>query len=165
MRAIVCLAILASPALAFGQSDVHDHRIVYAAGWAGDRDISGGTGFQPAGASIGFEVTPIEGWLSIETSVEAHHSDEGTEMPIEVAFRKPWQLSKTVEFMAGVAPEIVRRFGASGETFGGVSFGGHFMIWPRPNIGWYAEAAYEVAFPQDGTHKSIAFAAGILIGR
>jgi hypothetical protein len=50
-------------------------------------------------------------------------------------------------------------------TFGGVSSGDHFTIWPRPNIGWYAEAAYEVTFPQDGTHNSIAFAAGILIGR
>ena len=61
-------------------------------------------------------------------------------------------------------PELIRRFGPDGETFGGLSFSAHVMVWPRRNIGWFAEARYELAFPHDGTKKSVSFAAGLLIG-
>lgn len=163
LRAAVALVMLTFPALALAQSDEREHRIVYAVGWAGE--ASHGEGFQPAGIEGGFEVTPIEGKLSIETTIGTHHGDDGTEMHLEVAFRKPWQLSKTVEFMAGVAPTLVRTFGTAAETFGAVSIGGHFMVWPRPNVGWYAESAYEVGFPKTGTHRGAEFSAGILFGR
>ena len=164
LRALVSVFLIACPALAAAQSAAHDdHTIVYAIGWAGD--WSRHESLHPVGATAGFEITPIEHWLSIETSLGAHHSDDGTEMPIEVAFRKPWQLSPRVEFMAGVAPEIIHAFGAQPETYGGVSVGGHFMIWPRQNLGWYAESAYEVTFPRAGAHKGMGISAGILIGR
>jgi hypothetical protein len=156
------LVVLVFPTLAFAQTQQREHRIVYSAGWAGD--ASRGDGFQPAGAEGGFEITPIENRLSIETTVGVHHGDEGTEMHLEVAFRKPWQLSRTVEFMAGVAPTLVHTFGASGESFGAISAGGHFMVWPSPNLGWYAESAYEVGFPTAGAHKGVEFSGGILIG-
>jgi len=166
LRAVMFFALVSIPAIASAQhasEPQEDHRVVFAAGWAGE--ASRGEGFQPAGIEGGFEVTPIEGLLSIETTVSVHHGDDGTEVPIEVAFRKPWQVTPTVEFMAGVAPSLVHAFGAESETFGAVSAGGHFMVWPRPNVGWYVESAYEVAFPNRGTQHSVEFAAGILIGR
>ena len=164
LRILASVLMIAFPTLAAAQSaEPNDHRIVYAVGWAGD--WSRDAGFHPVGASLGIEVTPIEHWLSIETSIGAHHGDDGTEVPIEVAFRKPWQLSRRVEFMAGVAPEIIHSFGAQPDTYAGASFGAHVMVWPRRNLGWYAESAYEVTFPRDGTQKGIGISVGMLIGR
>ena len=42
-----------------------------------------------AGGTVGVEITAIEDRLSIETSVSAIHASGQTEMPIEVAFRRP----------------------------------------------------------------------------
>jgi hypothetical protein len=128
-------------------------------------DWSNGDGAHAAGGAVGIEITPIENWLSIETSVSAIRGAGGTEMPIEVALRKPWQLSPKLELMAGIAPELVRRFGADGATFGGVWVSAHVMVWPRRNVGWFAEAAYEFTFPRGGTDKAIEFSTGLLIGR
>ncbi len=162
---VFAVAVIAGQGVAFAQQgpDAEDHKLVYSLGWAGD--WSHEEGMHPSGATVGVEITPIENWLSIETSVSVIHAEDHTEMPIEVAFRKPWQLTPKIEFMAGAAPELIRRFGPDGETFGGVSFSGHVMVWPRRNIGWFAEAGYELAFPHAGTEKSVSFAAGLLIGR
>src|SRR5512138_2722087 len=167
---LVCVSSLAISVIA-GEGVVlaqeapehEDHKLVYSLGWAGD--WSSEDGMRPAGATVGVEITPIENWLSIETSVSAVHAERHTEMSIEVAFRKPWQLTPHIELMAGAAPVLVRHFGPGGETFGGVSFGAHVMVWPRNNIGWFAESAYELAFPHDGTEKGVSFAAGLLLGR
>jgi hypothetical protein len=157
------LGVIASDAVTRAQQrPEHDHTAVVGIGWAGD--WSRDDGLAPGGATLGVEVTPIEHWLSIETSVSAIHAEDGTELPVEVAFRKPWQLTPTLELMAGIAPEVVHRFGPAPETFGGVSLGAHIMVWPRPHVGWFAEGAYELAFPRAGTEKGIGLSAGLLIG-
>src|SRR5690348_8310996 len=99
------------------------------------------------------EITPIENRLSIETGVSTIRAKGRTEMPVEVAFRKPWQLVPNLELMAGIAPEVIHHFGTDGETFGGMSFGVQVMVWPRRNIGWFAEGAYEVTFPREGKER------------
>lgn len=167
---IVCvmaltLGLSAGAGNAFAQQALkqEDHKAVYSVGWTGD--WSRDEGMHAAGGTVGLEITPIENRLSIETSVSAIRAKGRTEMPVEVAFRKPWQLAPNLELMAGIAPEVIHRFGTDGETFGGMSFGGHVMVWPRRNIGWFAEGAYEVTFPREGKEKAVEFSAGLLIGR
>jgi hypothetical protein len=139
-----------------------DHAIVFEIG--GAEDWSRSEGFHPGG-TFAFEVTPIEGWLELEFGVTAIHGDEGTEIPVDVLFKKPWCLSPAFEFMIGVGPELIRTTGRDAETFWGVSTVLDFMFWPRKNIGWYVEPGYELTF-RDGTkHHSLAIAAGLLIGR
>ncbi len=162
---VLALTVIVSEGVALAQTapEPEDHKQVYSIGWSGE--WSRDEGIRPGGATAGVEITPIENWLSIETSISAVYAEHDTEMPIEVAFRKPWQLTPHLELMAGVAPEVVRRFGRGGETFGGVSFGAHVMVWPRRNLGWFAEGAYELTFPHGGTDRAVAFSAGLLMGR
>src|SRR5215469_10480453 len=157
----VMLGVIASEGVALAQTALEqaDHARVYSLGWTGD--WSRDEGMRPGGATVGVEITPIENWLSIEASISAIYAAHHTEMPIEVAFRKPWQLTPQVELMAGVAPEVVRRFGPGAETFGGVSFGAHVMVWPRRNVGWLAESAYELVFPRNGTERGVSLSAGL----
>lgn len=79
-------------------------------GGAGEWSLKdGGSSFGPAAA---VEVTPIENWLEIEGGVTplvaAHH----TEWDTDLLFKKPFALSETVEFMAGVGPEWAHTTGA-----------------------------------------------------
>ena len=64
---------------------------------------AGGSSFGP---NVAVEVTPIENWLELEIGVtpffQRHHS---TEWNTDVLFKKPWNLSKQFEFMAGFGPE------------------------------------------------------------
>ncbi len=91
--------------------------------------------------TVAIEVTPIEHWLELEigtTPTFAHHS---TEWVTDLLFKKPWTLSKRVEFMFGVGPEWIHKRGTN-------SIGGEvaldFMFWPsaRRRFGWYLEPAY-----------------------
>jgi hypothetical protein len=163
--AAIAIATVTGGKRAFAQEphNQDDYQAVYGIGWSGDWSRDGG--LHATGATVGVEITPVENWLSIETSVGASRVNGVTEMPIEVAFRKPLQLSPKVELMGGAAPELVHRFGARAETFPGISFGGHVMVWPRRGIGWFAEGAYELGFPRDGVEKGVEFSAGVLIGR
>src|SRR5277367_6313755 len=64
---------------------------------------SGGSSFGP---NVAVEVTPIENWLELEIGFtpffKSHHS---TEWNTDVLFKKPWDLSRHFEFMAGFGPE------------------------------------------------------------
>jgi hypothetical protein len=144
------------------QHDDRDHAFVLELGAAGD--WSRAEGFHPGG-TVAFEVTPIEHWLELEVGVTAIHTETGTEMPVDVLFKKPWRFSPAFEFMVGVGPEIVHETGADRGTFWGLSSVLDFMFWPTNRVGWYVEPAYEVTFPRGGTHHGVGIAVGVLIGR
>ena len=143
-------------------SDEHDHAVVFELGAAGD--WSHREGIHPGG-TFAVEVTPIEQWLELEVGFTAIWTDASTEMPIDLLFKKPWQISRTFEFMVGAGPEFIRTTGRDGGTFWGVSSVLDFMFWPRANVGWYLEPGYEVAFRDHTAHNGLGFAAGLLIGR
>jgi len=139
-----------------------DHAVVFELGAAGE--WSRAEGSHP-GATFAFEVTPIEGWLELEVGVAAIHAGAGTEIPIDLLFKKPWRFSPAFEFMIGAGPELIHTTGPDRATFWGLSTVLDFMFWPRKNIGWYVEPGYELAF-RDGTKQhGLAIAAGLLIGR
>jgi hypothetical protein len=138
-----------------------DHVLVLELGAAGD--WSHAEGAHPGG-TVAFEVTPIEHWLELEVGFTAIRGDAGTEMPVDVLFKKPWQFSPTFEFMVGVGPEIVHETGPDHGTFWGLSSVADFMFWPRKRVGWYVEPGYEVTFRHGSAHHGLGIAAGLLIG-
>jgi hypothetical protein len=142
--------------------DEGDHALVLEFGGAGD--WSRAEGFHPGG-TFAFEVTPIEHWLELEIGFTAIRADASTEMPFDVLFKKPWRLSRQVEFMIGVGPEVVHATGPNRATFWGLSSVLDFMFWARKNVGWYAEPGYEVTFRGGTTHHGLGIEAGLLIGR
>jgi hypothetical protein len=165
---IVAWLVFASTAFAQNGTPQHpkpvddDHAVVLEIGAAGD--WSRREGAHP-GATFAFEVTPVEHWLELEIGVTAIRSEDGTEVPVDVLFKKPWRFSSTFEFMIGIGPEIVRATGPNASTFWGVSSVADFMFWPRRNVGWYVEPGYELTFHGRETHHGLSIAAGLLIGR
>ena len=136
--------------------DDREHAIVYELGVAGDWSRT--EGFYPGGTAA-FEITPIENWLELEVGLTVIRADGSTEMPIDILFKKPWQFSKTFEFMIGVGPERVHTTGRDGGTFWGVESVLDFMFWPKHNIGWYLEPGYEVTFRDGAKHHGLGMAA------
>jgi hypothetical protein len=144
------------------RDDEGDHALVLELGAAGDWSPS--EGFRPGG-TFAFEVTPIEHWLELEVGFTAIRADQGTEMPIDVLFKKPWRFSPQFEFMVGIGPEFVLSSAPNGANFWGVSSVVDLMFWPRQNVGWYVEPGYEVTFRDGTTRHGFGISGGLLIGR
>jgi hypothetical protein len=126
-------------------------------------NFSGGaTSFSP---NLAVEITPIENWLELEMGVSPYYTRNTTEWDVDLLFKKPWTLSRTVEFMAGVGPEWVRiqQRGITTNTIAG-EVAGDFMFWPakRHRFGWFLEPAYDYSFAR-GHQQSIGMSAGLLI--
>jgi hypothetical protein len=139
-----------------------EHAIVFELGAAGDWSRS--EGFHPGG-TFAVEVTPIEHWLELEIGVTAIRSGRSTEVPVDVLFKKPWQISRTFEFMIGVGPELVHATGPDHGTFWGIEGVLDFMFWPRRNTGWYVEPGYEMTMRDGVRHHGLAIAGGLLLAR
>jgi hypothetical protein len=131
--------------------------------------VAPGWNLKDGGSSIGptvaVEVTPIENWLELELGVTptfAHHS---TEWDTDLLFKKPWTLSKTVEFMFGVGPVWVHTKD-SGTTSNSVAAEAvlDFMFWPsrKHRLGWYLEPGYQYNLGR-GHERSLGISGGLLI--
>jgi hypothetical protein len=112
------------------------------------------------------EVTPIENWLELEAGVSPFYTRRSTEWDTDLLFKKPWTLSRKVEFMVGIGPSWahLRQNGKTTDSFAG-ELAGDFMFWPagKHRFGWYLEPAYEYSFA-GGHQQSIGMSAGLLIG-
>jgi hypothetical protein len=118
------------------------------------------------GPTVAVEVTPVENWLEIEAGVTPSFARHGTEWGSDLLFKKPWTLSPTVEFMAGVGPEWIHTT-ESGTTSNSIAGEAvlDFMFWPRlwmHKFGWYLEPGYEYNFGR-GHERSIGISFGLLI--
>jgi hypothetical protein len=136
---------------------------VYELGWAGDYSRTEGVHLK--GATFAFEVTPVPDRLELECGLTAIRSPGVAEISVDLLFKKPWSLSEHVEFMAGVGPEIIHATGGEAGTFWGLSAVGDVMFWPKKNVGWYLEPAYEAQFRNGTTRQGFAMAGGLIIGR
>jgi hypothetical protein len=171
MHALVAVGVLgaAAPSAARAQSTVpkpaagEDHAVVYELGWAGEYSVA--EGLHAKGATFAFEVTPVKDRLELECGITAIRAKGTTETSVDLLFKKPWSLSKRVEFMAGVGPELIHATGVEAGTFWGISTVADFMFWPSRNLGWYLEPGYDVVFRAGGTRQGFAVAAGLIIGR
>jgi hypothetical protein len=124
-----------------------------------------GDGGSSAGATAAVEVTPIERWLELEAGITSLFARHSTEWDADLLFKKPWSLSKTVEFMFGVGPEWVRirQNGLTANSVAGEAVL-DFMFWPsaKRRFGWYLEPGYEYNFGR-GHEKSVGISFGLLI--
>ena len=144
------------------QSVDKDPAVVVELGGASGWNLNGGWTFRAAAA---VEVTPIENWLELEMGVTAAFGHHSTEWDTDLLFKKPWTLSRKVEFMFGFGPEWVHSKEYSVTTN---SLAGEvvldFMFWPaaKHRLGWYLEPGYEYNFGR-GHERSAGISGGLLI--
>jgi len=131
--------------------------------------VAPGWNLKDGGSSIGptvaVEVTPIEHWLELELGVTPTFANHSTEWDTDLLFKKPWTLSKKVEFMVGVGPVWVhsRAYGMTTNSVGGEAVL-DFMFWPsrKHRFGWYVEPGYDYNFGR-GHEQSVGVSGGLLI--
>jgi hypothetical protein len=147
---------------AFAQSAEKEPAAIAELGGAGSWNINGGSSFGPSAA---VEVTPIEKWLELEAGVTPLFARHSREWDTDLLFKKPWTLSKKVEFMIGVGPEWVHltKYAVTTNSISGEG-ALDFMFWPsaKHKFGWYLEPAYEYNFGR-GHEQSLGITAGLLI--
>jgi hypothetical protein len=134
-------------------------------------EIGGATSWNIKGGAATFgpdfavEFTPIENWLEIEVGTTPFFGRNSTEWDTDLLLKKPWTLSKKVEFMAGIGPEWVhiRKNGVTTDSIAG-EIAGDFMFWPtgKHRFGFYLEPAYDYDFG-NGHEQSIGMSGGLLI--
>ncbi len=148
---------------AFGEEDKEAAAILEIGG-AASASLSGeGSSFGP---NLAVEFTPAEHWLEIEIGVtplfRKHHTAEWNS---DVLFKKPWDLSKHLEFMAGIGPEWVHVRDA-GVVRNSLALEGalDLMYWPgsKRRFGMFVEPAYDYNLAR-GHEKSLGVTAGLLI--
>jgi hypothetical protein len=132
-------------------------------GAAASQSLNGG-GFS-GGPTIAVEVTPIENRLELETGVTALLTAHSTEWDADFLFKKPWTLSRKVEFMAGAGPEWTHTSeNHISANAVGAEVIGDFMFWPsaKHKFGWYLEPGYDYSFGR-GHEQSLGISGGLLI--
>jgi hypothetical protein len=127
------------------------------------RSLSGGG--WTLSPTVAVEVTPIENSLELEFGVTPTFTHHSTEWDTDLLFKKPWTLSKKVEFMFGVGPEwihITMNGVSSNSVAGEIAL--DFMFWPSPKrrLGWYIEPAYDYTFGRSHD-QAIGVSIGLLI--
>jgi hypothetical protein len=153
---VLVVGLVAAPEPIFAQERADDdHRgAVLEIGAASEWGFQDGkTSFGP---SVAIEVTPIEHWLEIEAGISPLRSRDGTEWEADLVFKKPFQLSKNVEFMVGAGPQW-----SSANSMGAVAVL-DFMFWVTPQYGWFVEPSYSYAFSR-GHDQNLAVNVGLLI--
>ena len=68
------------------------------------------------GPTAGVEFTPIQNWLVIETGVTTLFSKGQTEWGYDFVFKKPFDLSPSVEFEPGIGPVWIHTVGGARTT-------------------------------------------------
>jgi hypothetical protein len=140
-----------------------DHSVILEIGGAGDWPLVAGK--SSLGGNLGAEVTPIEHWLEIEASASAFGTNDRREIETDLVFKKPFQLTPAVEFMAGIGPELSWNFNGPHHTRSlATELGLDFMIWPTKNLGWYVEPSYSFTGFGSRSDRSAGLTAGLLIG-
>ena len=158
---IACLLLCAgsTSAQTVGEQHVAVVELGGAAAWNIKDDTSS------FGPTAGVEVTPIENWLELEAGTTALFRRHSTEWGTDLVFKKPWDLSKKVEFMLGLGPEWVhaKKDGTTTDTISAEAVA-DFMFWrsEKHKFGWYVEPTYEYNFGR-GREQSLGFTAGLLI--
>jgi len=149
------LVMASAPGFALGQDprDDDNRGAVLEIGAAAERAL--GDNSTSFGPSVAVEVTPIEHWLEIEAGIASLRSKDGTEWETDLVFKKPFQLSKNVEFMVGVGPQW-----SSASSFGATAVL-DFMFWTTPQYGWFVEPSYSYAFNR-GHDRNLALNVGLL---
>jgi hypothetical protein len=157
-----CLFLCGATALAQAPDAERKVAVIELGGAIGQSLTGGGSNF---GGDLAVEVTPIEHWLELEAGVTPLFNRHTKEWDTDFLFKKPWNLSKTVEFMAGAGPlwahvsenDVVK-------NSPGVEAVLDFMFWSsrKGRFGWFLEPGYDYTFGR-GHEQSIGMSFGLLI--
>lgn len=162
MSAQVAFLLFVAHALP-AQSAGKDPVAIVELGGAASRSLHDGAG--SFGPDFAVEVTPIENWLELEAGVSPAFASDSTEWDTDLLFKKPWTLSRKVEFMAGIGPEWIHtsESGKSSNALAGEA-ALDFMFWParRHKFGWYLEPSWDYSFAH-GHDQSLGVSGGLLI--
>lgn len=144
------------------QADFLDHTVIVGAGGAAEMEL--GNAELHSGLNVFIEYEAIENWLELELGVSLLAAEGGREIPVDLLVKKPFRLTRHLELMVGVGPQIVR---VSGTDKNGTFFGGElvfdFMFWPTRQVGLWLEPAYAFVFRQGVSH-SVGATGGVIFG-
>lgn len=167
-------ALLTLGGVAFGAESIHasphlEHtswllgaKLVHFNAWNpghGDEPNETAGGF---GGGVMVERTVIEGWLEVELSVAAVSTDEGTAVPIDVLFKKSFELGRFNPYV-GVGPSISIDI-ADGEAHaaaGGAIAAGTY-VWFSDHVGLDVDIDYALV-SNHGVAQELAFSLGPVI--
>jgi hypothetical protein len=158
---IVGLVLVAGEARA--DEKEKESSVVIELGGGGEWDIRGGAGAYGPNLAMEFEV--IEHWLEIETGVAPRFERGGSEVEFELIFKKPFELSESLEFLIGAGPVWVHHAEESPKD----SIAGEAIVelvyWPWDNhkVGFFVEPSYSYNFGE-GHEKAVGVTAGLHIG-
>lgn len=155
---VATLLFLAAPAFAEDSEPSAILELGPAASWG----LKGGSAWGP---SLGAEVTPIPDVLELEGGISTLFSRGQTEWDADFLFKKPWTLSDTVEFMAGIGPgwtHTVTHSGTTDQLTAEAALDFMFWPWPSRKYGLYLEPSYEYGFGHDH-EQSLGLSLGLLI--
>jgi len=147
---------------AFGQTEEKEPSAIFEVGGSAQWGLKGGSSFGPAAA---VETTPIPDVLELEGGVTTLFSRGQTEWDADFLFKKPYILSDTVEFMAGIGPEwahTVARGSTTDTVAGEAALDFMFWPWPERKFGLYLEPSYDYGFGHDH-EQSVSISGGLLI--
>jgi hypothetical protein len=152
-------ALLLSAAYAQAEDKDKEPAAIVEIGGAGEWGLrDGGYGLGP---SIAVEVEPLKEWLELEAGFTPLFGNGPPEWSTDLLFKKPFTLSKTVEFMVGAGPEWTYTMGGGKIA---AEFALDFMFWPSPErkFGWFLEPSYSYSFSK-GHEQSLGASVGLLI--
>ena len=158
---IVGLLIVAGGARA-DEKEKESSVVVELAG-SGEWDVHGGAGAYGPYLALEYEV--IEHWLEIETAVAPRFSNGQAEVEFELIFKKPFELSKSLEFLIGAGPVWVHHAEESPKD----SIAGEAIVelvywpWEDHKMGFFVEPSYSYNFGE-GHEQTVGVTAGLHIG-
>ena len=174
MRSILVLTAILSTFAAYGQTpkqfirpEAKNDNEPFAIGELGGAVNWNIKGFSfSGGPAVAIEFTPVKDRLEVEFGATRSYSRGASELSVDLLFKKPYTISKTLEFMAGIGPEFssIRSNGETATEWGG-EFALDFMYWPFKSrkFGFYIEPAYDYSFGA-GHEQSVGFSGGLLVG-
>jgi hypothetical protein len=154
------MALLVIPQAA--RADQGESTAIVELGASGQWGLNGGSSYGP---NLGVEITPIPEVLEVEADVTPYFSHGQTEWDSDFLLKKPFDLSESLEFMAGAGPEWEHtiRHGATTDAVGAEA-ALDFMYWPRRDRTWglYLEPTYAYSFGRDH-EQSLSVSIGLLL--
>lgn len=163
IAAFAGLLLVASGALAEEKEKEHQSSVVVELGGGGEWDVHGGAGAYGPNVALEFEV--IEHWLEIETGVSPRFEHGESEVEFELIFKKPFELSESMEMVLGAGPVWVHH----GHENPRDSIAGEasitFVYWPeeKHKVGYFVEPSYSYNFGE-GHEQAVGAKAGLYIG-
>jgi len=158
------LAIMAGLLLVSGEarSEEKEPWVILELGAGAERNLEGGTAYGP---NLAMEFTVIEHMLEIETGVSPRFEHGESEVEFELIFKKPFDLSESLEMVLGAGPVWVHR----GHENPRDSIAGEVSVtlvyWPEEEhkVGYFVEPSYSYNFG-GGREQAVGAKAGLYIG-